>query len=89
MLNSMVSVFKKVGLAVCMVMLVGCASSDKGNWVDCKPEQRPQPGKMMPCTAIYDPVCGEMDDGSTQTQASVCSACANTSVKRYTPGECK
>jgi hypothetical protein len=46
-------------------------------------EPRPQV-----CTMIYAPVCAVHADGSTQTHASACNACADDSVVGYRSGDC-
>jgi hypothetical protein len=46
-------------------------------------EPRPQV-----CTMIWAPVCAVHDDGHLQTHASACNACADSSVRAYTPGAC-
>ena len=41
------------------------------------------------CTMQYDPVCGYDAAGrQLQTYGNACSACVNTEVHRFTPGEC-
>ena len=47
------------------------------------PEIRPQM-----CTMQYDPVCAWHADGRSSTKGSACSACGDSGVKGYLPGEC-
>lgn len=47
-------------------------------------EPRPQV-----CTMIYAPVCAEYDDGSSETLASACNACAVATVTAYAKGPCE
>ncbi len=47
--------------------------------------QEPRP---QVCTMIYKPVCAYDKAGSTNTEASDCSACAKADVIAYTDGEC-
>jgi len=76
--------------ALCgMVLLVaGCAetppqqSASPPGPVQCT-EPRPQV-----CTMIYQPVCALKRDGTRQTYASGCTACADPNVTEYLPGEC-
>lgn len=74
-------------LLLCM-LCSGCASAVKDqindpNLVIC-PEQRPEM-----CTMQYDPVCATLSDGVRKTYSSDCTACADTNVVGYKPGECK
>jgi hypothetical protein len=52
-------------------------------WSQC-PAERPQL-----CTRIYRPVCAwQPDSGEWKTFASDCTACADSRVAGYIPGEC-
>ena len=59
-----------------------------------KPEVKPtgmQTCKFRPevCTMQYEPVCGFDQAGrQLQTYGNACSACVNTEVHSFTPGEC-
>ncbi len=53
-----------------------------GQMVQC-PSPRPQM-----CTRQYDPVCGVSSAGLRSTQGNACSACSNTAIVAYAPGEC-
>ena len=52
-------------------------------WQSCDAE-RPKV-----CTMIYDPVCGQRDDGQTADYASPCNACADVSVTAWHPKTCE
>lgn len=41
------------------------------------------------CTQQYDPVCATLKDGSQKTYASGCTACSDSSVVGWLPGECR
>jgi hypothetical protein len=41
------------------------------------------------CTTIYAPVCGTLIDGTQQTFASDCTACAVKEVVSFMPGACE
>jgi hypothetical protein len=38
---------------------------------------------------IYAPVCAEHHDGSSETLASACNACADATVTAYAKGPCE
>ena len=38
---------------------------------------------------IYDPVCGRRGDGSLETYASPCNACADVAVSAWHPETCE
>jgi len=40
------------------------------------------------CTREYVPVCGQLNDGTLQTMANSCEACANDRVVSFLAGEC-
>lgn len=40
------------------------------------------------CTMQYDPVCGQKDDGSSDTYGNACSACGDSDVLSWVDGEC-
>ena len=75
-----------------LVFLTGCTAStparDSGvtageSWQACEGE-RPRV-----CTMIYDPVCGRRGDGSLDTYASPCNACADVAVSAWHPETCE
>lgn len=64
------------------------------NQIECT-EPRPEM-----CTQIYQPVCGTVDTGircvttpcpssTIKTFGNACTACSNTKVSHYQPGECQ
>lgn len=46
-------------------------------------EPRPQM-----CTRDYRPVCGELENGPTNTFSNACEACSHQTVIGHRPGEC-
>lgn len=78
--------FMALVLASAAVQLVGCAAtparSTAGTTTACE-GPRPQV-----CTMIYAPVCAEHNDGSRQTHASACNACADDTVLGHEAGAC-
>ena len=48
------------------------------------PEERPEM-----CTMDYNPVCGQLSDGSFKTYSNGCNACSDPKVISYSQGECK
>lgn len=40
------------------------------------------------CTMEYNPVCAELDDGSSKQYSSPCNACADDAVTSYLPDAC-
>jgi hypothetical protein len=41
------------------------------------------------CTMDYNPVCGNLPDGSFKTYSNGCNACSDLKVISYSLGECK
>ena len=93
-----------ITLLIFMVSMMGCtntpeavsdnASSGQSNAIQHCPEERPQI-----CTRIYQPVCATRDNGircvkapcpstENKTYGNSCTACADTKVIGYVPGEC-
>ncbi|SMF62802.1 hypothetical protein SAMN02745866_04037 [Alteromonadaceae bacterium Bs31] len=86
----------KVFVYVCLsIFLWACEGTPEQQNVEVAPTPRPiepqlctEPRPQI-CTMIYDPVCATREDGTQTTEASDCSACGNSSVVSYLPGECK
>ena len=72
-------------LAVFLMAYAGYALS--GNTLDVEPEVCEEPRPQM-CTMDYRPVCGTTLSGEEKTYSNGCSACSETSVLSYVPGEC-
>ena len=75
-----------------LAQLAGCTASTPArdssvvvgeSWQPCEGE-RPRV-----CTMIYDPVCGRRSDGSLETYASPCNACADVAVFAWHPETCE
>lgn len=75
---------------ICITMAAGCAKSPattervdiRAGYVACA-EPRPEA-----CTMQYDPVCGEMTDGRSETYSNACVACSDRLVAGYLKGAC-
>jgi hypothetical protein len=61
----------------------GSAPESKLQATECT-EPRPEA-----CTREYMPVCGQKDDGTTDTYGNQCTACADTEVLSHVPGACE
>ena len=48
------------------------------------PELRPEM-----CTMDYNPVCGNLSEGSFKTYSNGCNACSDPMVTSYSQGDCK
>jgi len=59
------------------------SSTGESSLIQCK-EPRPEI-----CTTIYEPVCGTLIDGTQQTFASECTACAVKEVVSFMTGACE
>ena len=66
---------------VLILCLNGCAAESAPQEICTEP--RPQI-----CTQQYDPVCGLRDDGTRKTYSNGCTACTDTTVTGWNPGEC-
>ena len=83
-----------IGFLALIFLLSGCGSDDDdgtaggtGNLDVTKcPSNRPPP--PVACTLEFDPVCGFKSDGSSQTYANGCNACADLKVNSYLKGRC-
>ena len=40
------------------------------------------------CSMEYDPVCGHTENGKSESYASACMACSDSSITAYTAGNC-
>lgn len=80
-------------LVACSSQRISAPAAEK-ELTQC-PEQRPQI-----CTMIYQPVCATRDTGvrcvttpcpshELKTYSNNCSACADSAVAAYVPGECE
>ena len=75
---------------ICIAMVAGCAKSPattestgvRDGFVACA---KPRPDA---CTMQYDPVCGDLTDGTSNTYSNACAACSDRNVMRYRAGAC-
>ncbi len=80
-------------ISALIILSFGCSSDDGGtvggagdsDITECPPNRPPPP---VACTLEYDPVCGFKTDGSSQTYANSCNACADLKVVSYLMGNC-
>jgi len=77
-------------VAVISILVVACstptserAAMPASDLTQCE-DPRPQI-----CTANYDPVCGQLGDGSYKTYANGCSACGDAAVSGHRAGACE
>jgi hypothetical protein len=79
--------YKTLLVLLTALFVVAChddsSSTGGSSLIKCE-EPRPEM-----CTTIYAPVCGALIDGTQQTFASDCSACAVEEVVSFMPGACK
>ena len=73
---------------IAFLFITACATTQQSHSVkmetiDC-PELRPEM-----CTMDYNPVCGNLSDGTFKTYSNGCNACSDPDVTRYSQGECK
>jgi hypothetical protein len=68
------------------VACLGCATpaEESAAAAAACPDPRPQV-----CTMIYAPVCAVHSDGSEETLASACNACADETVVDFRDGACE
>lgn len=88
MRSSLVSKFLSVNaLAIAFMILTSCAETPvppvESALTTCE-DPRPQV-----CTMIYAPVCALRTDGSEETLASACNACADETVISHVDGACE
>ena len=71
-------------LSGCMQTTAATESVTAGDQMRRCQEPRPQI-----CTREYDPVCAVREDGSRESYATGCTACADSRVTAYIPGVCR
>jgi len=71
------------------LLLAGCNASNP-NRVSAGPGWQPcESERPKVCTMIYDPVCGQQEDGARADYASPCNACADITVTAWHPETCE
>ena len=79
---------RMICLTALALLIAGCGTTERaalqGTPYTACPAERPQI-----CTTIYDPVCGTLNSGETQTFASDCVACGDENVAGYVEGACE
>jgi hypothetical protein len=82
------SIPKKSIIVVTILFVSACGSTQQPHSVEMKstkcPELRPEL-----CTMDYNPVCGNLPDGTFKTYSNGCNACSDQKVTSYSQGECK
>ena len=84
---------KQTLLILVFLAMSGCAATEttKSNETKLDNPKRQicrEPRPEM-CTQQYDPVCGQLSGGDSQTYSNWCSACSDKTVESYVPGECR
>ena len=90
----MKNIIVQAGIALSLLTLTACTTTATESeskplpvlpsYSNSCPDERPQI-----CTMDYNPVCVTAADGSKQTYGNACSACGDSAVAGYTPGECQ
>jgi hypothetical protein len=83
---------KLILLFFAFLLMSGCSATktikpDEAKSVNTKITICPEPRPEF-CTQQYDPVCGQLSQGGSQTYPNWCTACSDKSVESYLPGEC-
>ena len=90
--EKMLKIIRYFSIALLFLVPVACATSyNKKNDIN-------EPGaldlilceepRMQICTREYNPVCATMQDGSTKTGSTGCTACSDPEVVGYKMGAC-
>jgi len=82
---------KKMALLIFVLLAMsGCAVTKSDETKSGNPNKQicPEPRPEM-CTQQFDPVCGQLSNGGSQTYSNWCSACSDKAVESYVPGECR
>ena len=73
---------------VTIIFVSACGSTQQPNTLTTEsikcPELRPEM-----CTMDYNPVCGQLSDGSFKTYSNGCNGCSDSKVIGYSQGECR
>lgn len=77
-------------VAMVSVLVVACSTPTSDGAATPTTELTPcEDPRPQICTANYDPVCGQLGDGSHKTYANGCSACGDAAVSGHRPGACE
>ena len=71
-----------------VLMIAGCTQPDADNVQKAPNRTLCTDPRPQICTREYNPVCATRTDGSSQSYATGCTACADTKVISYVPGAC-
>ena len=72
-----------------LLMLTSCAYSNEKEAVGMDASIICKEPRSQLCTREYNPVCSTLADGSSRTDSTGCTACADSKVVSYIMGECK
>jgi hypothetical protein len=75
----------------CILLLQSCSAKVGVNEMQPDNPERQVCSDPRPemCSQQYDPVCGQLSGGDSQTYSNWCSACSDKKVESYVPGECR
>lgn len=89
--KSILRILKYMILVGSLFMIGGCIWSGRSQTPSDFSDNRIECDDIRPqvCAQNYDPVCGELSDGSRLTYSNSCSACSDHNVFHYRPGPCE
>ncbi len=73
---------------IAVLLASACGSPQQLQTAKMEPVNCPEPRPEM-CTMDYNPVCGNLSDGTFKTYSNGCNACSDPKVASYSQGECK
>lgn len=82
------SIFMKKILFIPLLLITACGSAQKAETAKMESVKCPELRPEM-CTMDYNPVCGNLSNGSFKTYSNGCTACSDIEVLSYSEGECQ
>ena len=82
------SLLLKVFIFIAILAVTACGTTQQPLAIKLEPLKCPEVRPEM-CTMDYNPVCGNLPDGSFKTYSNGCNACSDLKVVSYFHGECK
>lgn len=80
--------YPKLITVLACIALGACATGSKDEMVAASGVTVCEDPRPEVCTMDYRPVCGRLEDGSTQTYANGCGACADPEVVSWVENAC-